>query len=323
MHGGLLLARVVGSRRPGAAAPPVGFSSMNMSLALSQRLDLLQGDRTRFRGGGAVRVDATIASGDLHRFHAEASVHFQQASLELLRQRVAVLGIDGTVPLVEDVVVRGGRSRILPADQTNAYPQVRFADQHPFLSRPGALRIEHATVADFRLDDAAGSVRIVRNQFAVDQLDAAVRGGRVAGQFLVGWRGPDSTAQLRLRLSGIEALHGGKRERFDGNAALTLSLAERAIDGRVEILRIGRHHLYDLLDEYDPHHKDAATNRVRTALGLGYPERVHLVFDRGFANMSVSFGGLARLVKVADVHGIPTGPLVERYLGPLLSLEAP
>jgi hypothetical protein len=37
--------------------------------------------------------------------------------------------------------------------------------------------------------------------------------------------------------------------------------------------------------------------------------------------MSVSFGGLARLVKVQDVHGIPTGPIVERYLGGLLSLE--
>lgn len=323
LRGGLLLARAVGKRAPGAAAPPVGFSSLTMSLGLTQRLDRLRGDPGRFKGGGAVSVEADVASGDLHRFHAAAAVHFQQASIELPKQRIAALGIDGTVPLVEDFDSHGGQTRIVPAEQANAYPQVRFADQHPFLSRPGALRIEHVTVADFTLDDAAGSVRIVRNQFAVDQLDAAVRGGRVAGQFLVDWRGPDSTAQLRLRLSGIQALHQGARERFDGNAALTVSLAQRTVDGRVEILRIGRHHLYDLLDEYDPHHKDAATNRVRTALNLGYPDRVHLLFDRGFANMSVSFGGLGKLVKVGDVHGIPTGPLVERYLGPLLALESP
>jgi hypothetical protein len=128
--------------------------------------------------------------------------------------------------------------------------------------------------------------------------------------------------QLRLRLSGVEALHGGARERFDGNLDLTMAMAQRSLDGRVEILRIGRHHLLDLLEEYDPHHKDAATNRIRTALEIGYPDRVHLLFDRGFASMSVAFGGLARLIKVAEVRGIPIGPLVERYLGPLFALEA-
>jgi hypothetical protein len=28
---------------------------------------------------------------------------------------------------------------------------------------------------------------------------------------------------------------------------------------------------------------------------------------------------LARLVKIDEIHGIPIGPLVERYLGPVLS----
>jgi hypothetical protein len=211
----------------------------------------------------------------------------------------------------------------LPATTTNSYGELRFSDQHPFLSTSGALRAERISIGDVTLSALAGNLRIARTQIAVDQLDAAFRGGRLSGQFLVDWRGPRTNAQLRLRASGIEATHGGQKERFDGNAALAASLATRSVDGRVEILRIGRHHLYDLLDEYDPHHKDAATNRLRTALGLGYPDRATVVLDRGFANLSVAFGGVARLVKVQDVRGIPTGPIVERYLGPVLSLEGP
>jgi hypothetical protein len=211
----------------------------------------------------------------------------------------------------------------LPAQSANAYPQLRFSDQHPYQSRSGALRAARIRVGDVDLTDLAASLHISRSQFAVDQLDAGLRKGRIAGSCLVDWRGPESTAQLRLRMSGIEATHGGAKERFDGNTALTIDMAERNIDGRVEILRIGRHHLYDLLDEYDPHHKDAATNRLRTALELGYPEKVHLVFDRGFASLAVQFGGLARLLSVHQVEGIPTGPLIERYLGPLFSQENP
>jgi hypothetical protein len=165
----------------------------------------------------------------------------------------------------------------------------------------------------------AGNLRVQRNLFSVDQLDAEVRGGRIAGQLLAALKGPRSTVQLRLRLSGIEALHQGTKERFDANTVLSLSMAEHTIDGRAEILRIGRHHLFDLLDEYDPHRSDAGTNKVRRALAVGYPTHLQILFDRGFASYSISFGGLARLVKIEDVKGIPMGPLIDRYLGKLFA----
>jgi hypothetical protein len=143
----------------------------------------------------------------------------------------------------------------------------------------------------------------------------------VSGQGFVDWRGRDSVVQLRLRASDIEAGAGSSRERFDANASLRLALRTRNLDGRAEILRIGRQHLLDLLDLYDPHHADVATNRVRLALGLGYPSHVRLMFERGFASLAVDFGGLARVVRVDEVRGIPTGPFVERYLGSLFPTE--
>jgi hypothetical protein len=76
-----------------------------------------------------------------------------------------------------------------------------------------------------------------------------------------------------------------------------------------------------LLDELDPKHADPGNNRIRTALSLGYPERVRLVFERGFASLHVEMGGLARIVSLSDVTGIPMGPLAEKYLGPALATE--
>src|SRR6202012_2011782 len=124
------------------------------------------------------------------------------------------------------------------------------------------------------LKDITVNLRVARNQLAIDQLDASVRGGRVAGSCLLEGLGPQSTAALRLRMSGIEATHGGAHERFDGNMALNLSLAERSLDGRGEIPRIGKPPLLALLDEYDPPPADGATNRARTARALGLPEHV-------------------------------------------------
>lgn len=319
--GGLLLARGLTHKQALNAAPPVGFSSLGMKVVVSQQLGAISDAPTRFVGKGAVIAELDLASGDLRRFHATSSLKFQHASIELPPQNIRVDDLDGLVPLVEDFVSQKGKTTFLKSGELNAYPQLRFADQHAFQSNSGALHIERVSVGGLDVTDIAVNLRVSRNQLAIDQIDASVRKGRIAGSSLIDWRGPQSTASLRLRLSGLEATHGGANERFDGNMALNLSLAERSLDGRVEVLRIGRHHLLDLLDEYDPHHSDSATNRVRTALALGYPERVHLLFDRGFASFSVAFGGLARLIKVAEVKGIATGPLVERYLGPVLSLE--
>lgn len=324
LQGGLTLARGTSRRLPAQpGTPPVGFSSLQLALDVQQRLDTLAGDPGRFHGGGSVGLTAELASGDLRRFHATATLRFHETSVELPTRHIRVSSLDGTLPIVEDFVISRGRFTLFGVQSANPYPQLRYSDQHPFVSRLGALRVARIVAGDLTIEDAAGSLRLTRNQIAVDQLDAGVRGGRLAGSLVVDWRGPDSTAQLKLRASAIESVHGGTKERFDGNAALTVSLAQRNVDGRVEVVRIGRHHLYDLLDEYDPHHKDAATNRIRKALSLGYPERAELLFDRGFASLSVSFGGLARLFKISEVRGIATGPLVERYLGPLFSLEAP
>src|SRR5581483_1161334 len=288
---------------------------------LEQKLEGLSGEPQVVSGHGLVALALRVESGDLSLFHTMASLRVENAALALPQKHLRIEALDGEIPIAEDLV-RGRHGFELvgrAADQT--YPTLRFADQHPFLSGRSFLSMALLSTDSFTVGPLAGNLRIDRNLISLDQLEMAVRGGRVTGQCILDYRGAKSALKLRVRASHVEASHGGVTEPFDGNAALTVSLEKRSIEGRAEIIHIGRHHLLDLLDLYDPHHTDVPTNRLRKALGLGYPDRARLLFDRGFASLLVEFGGLAKLVRVDEVRGIPTGPLIDKYLGPLISAE--
>ena len=146
-----------------------------------------------------------------------------------------------------------------------------------------------------------------------------VRGGRITGQCVLDWRGRHSTLEARVRATGVKSSRG---EPFDGNAAVVISGKDRSVNGRAEILRIGNRHLLDLLDLEDPHHTDPATNRVRYALSVGYPEHVRVSFNQGFGRIRITMGGLARFLSIDEIRGIPMGPIFDRAIESMSPPEA-
>jgi hypothetical protein len=196
---------------------------------------------------------------------------------------------------------------------------LRFADQHPLLSRSGFMSASSITTPHISIAPLAGNLSIHQNVFAMSQLEMGVRGGRITGQCLLDWQGEHSTLEARVRATGVQSSRG---EPFDGNAAVVISGKDRSVNGRAEILRIGNRHLLDLLDLGDPHHADPATNRVRYALGLGYPKHVRVSFNHGFGRLSITMGGPARLLSIDEIRGIPMGPIVDRMFDSLSLSEA-
>ena len=238
------------------------------------------------------------------------------ATIKLPRAGVSIESMDGEIPLTADLVARRRRHAPFALDAINTYSELRFADQHPLLSRPSFISIARADHAAGRPSPrwpATCASTTTSSRSASSR--CGVRGGRVTGQCLLDWRrgrhhGAAARARQRRRAPRTAS-------RFDGNAALVLSTRERSVDGRAEILRIGKRHLLDLLDLHDPHHADAAVNRIRRALALGYPDHVRLSFNHGFADVKITFGGLARLVSVDELRGIPMGPVIDKLLAPL------
>jgi hypothetical protein len=193
---------------------------------------------------------------------------------------------------------------------------LRFADQHPLLTRSGFLSIARLKTPFVAIEPLVGNLEIEQNVISLRQFEMGVRGGSITGQCGVDWDGPNSTLELHVRANGVQSSHG---EPFDGNIAVAISAADRTIDGRAEVLRIGERHLLDLLDLQDPLHVDPGMNRIRTALNFGYPKTLRLIFDHGFASAHLELGGLAQFVSIGELRGIPMGPIVDKMLARMLS----
>jgi hypothetical protein len=300
-----------------AARGVIDSSGIRRHLSLEGRLeqDLARASSATgtFVGSGRLTADVSVESPDLAIFRTVSALRFESVHARLPGAGIAVEALDGEVPVSADVMVRGGRTVLLRESGVNPYPALRFADQHPLLTRASFVSAARLETPAFTASPLAGNVKVEQNLVSVSQLEMGVRGGTVTGSCVLDWNGPRSTLEARVRATGVRS---SRDEPFDGNVAVVVSAADRSVEGRAEILRIGRRHLLDLLDLQDPHHTNAATNRVRRALALGYPDQVRVRFDHGFASARVTFGGLAGLLRLDELRGIPMGPLVDNALAP-------
>ncbi len=268
---------------------------------------------------GKVKVDFQVASPDLVVFRTLSSFLLQNVNVRLPESGIDIQALDGKVPLSENVELTQSGVRLLSDIDLNPYSMLRFADQHPLLSRSGFMSAGSITTPHISISPLAGNLSISQNVISMSQLEMGVRGGRITGQCLLDWQGSHSTLKAHVRATGVKSSRG---EPFDGNAAVVISGKDRSITGRAEILRIGNRHLLDLLDLEDPHHADPATNRIRYALGLGYPKNVRVRFNHGFGRLSITMGGPASLLSLDEIRGIPMGPIVDRVISSMSLPEA-
>jgi translocation and assembly module TamB len=308
-------------RRAVAAADAVpGRRSLTLDGKLDQSLGELDGAPDVLRARGRISVPFTVESGDLALFRTTAVVHLDDVTVELPGKKLRVVGARGQIPVVQELV--RGPAGLAPVGrgERGLYPQLRFSDQQPFLGVEDYLTVAELHVGDASYGPLAGNVRLDRDVLALDQLELSALGGTITGQCLVEVGGRDTRLSFRGKVTGLHPSSGD--DVLDANAALTLVPYRLGLEGRVEIVRIGKQHLYDLLDLYDPYGADVSANRVRLGLKFGYPKQVRLHFLHGFASLAVDLGGLAGAVRIDEIQGIPIGPALARWLAPVLE-ESP
>ncbi|MEA2747820.1 MAG: translocation and assembly module TamB, partial [Myxococcales bacterium] len=266
-------------------------------------------ERLAARGNASVAL--RVESPDLTTFRTVADVRVEGADLRLPGYGVIVEGADGEVPITVSLRAGPHGIRMIREDQDNPYSSLRFADQHPLLSRSSFISIRRLTLPQVTISPLAGNLQIEQNILSLRQFEIGIRGGRVTGQCALDWNGQKSTLDMHVRADGVQSSHG---EPFTGSAALVVSAAEHSIEGRADILQIGKRHLLDLLDLEDPFHADAAINKIRSSMSYGYPDKLRVTFNHGFASVHVAFGGLAGLISVGDLRGLPIGPLIDRLI---------
>jgi translocation and assembly module TamB len=298
----------------GNVATTDGRRTLSVTTTLTQDLAKLSTLPERFKGTGNVTIDANVTTPDYSsHLDVKALVKGADVSATLPRSGIELVGFNGEVPISAALDLTAAGVTLEHSEKRSPYSMLRFTDQHPLLARSGFLSITRIKTPWVTIAPLVGNLEIDRNVISLRQFEMGVRNGTITGQCGVVWDGPKSTVELHVRASGVQSSHG---EPFDGNIEVAISAADRTVEGRAEILRIGERHLLDLLDLQDPLHVDPTMNRVRWGLNFGYPDHLRLVFDHGFASVHLELGGLARLISIGDMKGIPMGPIIDNMLAP-------
>jgi hypothetical protein len=267
---------------------------------------------------GSVGLPFRLESGGLLGYRLLATLEAKQVSFVRKDGTLAVEGLNGSIPMVEEFALLPSGPVIGAGPRTSPLQDTRFFDVHPFLSQDDYVTARSISLGGLApLGPVAANMRIERSDFIIDQLQTGYRGGQIVGQVRVAWRDGDPIVRLRLNATGVRS--GKSNDVFDANTALTFVPKAMILDGKVQIVRASREHLEDILDVLDPYHESANANRVRQGLALGYPKFVRFQLHDGAVDTKVELGGLAQLVRIDEIKAVPLGPILQKYAAPSLS----
>ena len=298
----------------------VGRQAIAVQGTLRQDLAKVPLDPGVFAGSGTVAVPFRLESGDWTVYRVDASVHSTDVSLSVPALPLEIANLNGRTPIAEVVAIGpDGSAALVDEGGSDAWSRVRFADQHPFLSGATDVSMTRLTAGPLTMGPVAGNLRVAGRSLRLDQMEAAWRGGRATGQLILDLIPGNIGVGFRGNVTGIQA--GGDDEPLDANAALTASLGTLDVAGRLHLNRVGRGHVRDLLDAFDPYEENTAINRVRKWLVLGYPKSVEVEIRHNALSAGIALGGIASIVRIDPVRGVPVAPLLRRYVGPMLPKE--
>jgi hypothetical protein len=310
--------RWLGMHMPAAAGAHIpGRRALTLTGSLVQDLDAIEVAGDTIRVGGKVSLPFRVESGDLKTFRLSTRLKAEGVSARMPADGLAIKGFDGDIPLIEDLALRpGGGVTILTGPPRNIYSRTRFLDTHPFLQGDNFLSVESLSVAGQTLGPIAGNLRINRDMFSLDQLQIGYRDGRISGQVIADYQAGKPRVLFKGNLTGIRPTQS--EDVLDANATLIFVPDKLDLQGRIQVIRIGRQHLLDLLDFLDPYRENVSINRARLGLKVGYPKFLRLQMQDGFLALKISLGGAAKVVRIDEIRNIALGPFLNKYVAPYI-----
>lgn len=306
-----------GTAAAAAAQSVPGRQGVSLQGELRQDLGVLASSTKLMEAKGRIVVPFRVESGDMKVIRAEADVRMADLAVKVEQLDAWIAGVNGTMPVYQEIALGGPRGVTwLGGGASNAYSRWRFQDQRPFLSGNYYVSVAEVGYGDVRIGPIAGNAIVDRNVLRLDQLEMEAAGGTITGQCIIDLRGRETEMMFRGNLTGLRA--SNNEDRFDANAAITFLPGQMSLSGRAQVLQLGRRHLLDMMDLWDPYHEDVRANQLRMALKVGHPQRAHMRFQHGFMDMGVTMGGLASAVRLGEIRGVPLGPMMQKYLGPLM-----
>ncbi|MGB8328714.1 MAG: hypothetical protein WCE62_01205, partial [Polyangiales bacterium] len=269
----------------------------------------------RTKSAGSLTVPFTIESGDLNTYRVLATAQFRDLMLELPQYGFLIEDLDALIPIDQEFATEPDFF-VVPSKAGNAMGQKRFFDLNPFTERDSFFTVDRVQIGPEVVGPVAANLRVIGPVIAMDQIHAAYRDGFITGQFLADLNREDPEVAFRGHITGIKVEEG--KGVLDANLAMTFVPTTLIVEGKVQVVRISKDHLYAIIDALDPYHEDEDLNRVRLGLKLGYPKYVRVNFDEGLMDTKIDLGGLAGAIRIDEIKGIPVTPFLEQYVQPYI-----
>jgi len=287
---------------------------------LQQDLERIDAHPELLRAHGKVTVPFLLESGDGSLFRLQAELALDDISLTMPDVEVDIAGVQGRILLEEAFEWSPPLPpRIVPHTERNPFARTRFADIQPFFIESNLLTIKRLRWREREAGPITGIAYIDRNIISLQNLKIEKAPGIITGALVVDYLPGAESIHFRGTATGLRS--GLADSPLDANAAFVLTPATLEIDGRIQIVRISRTHLHELLDLFDPFREDLALNSLRKKLTWSYPRSVRIVMAQGLMSLQVDLGGLGALFQLGEIRGIPLGHFINRHVAPLLQGE--
>jgi hypothetical protein len=270
-------------------------------------------------GAGSAHIPWRLVLLEGSQVSLDGEIRFD--NLDIATKAFQLRGLDGGLKIEEELIWTGEALQYRYLEDTDPFQRVDFTRIQPFLENRHDLRIAQISAADKTLGPALASLNFKQNVLHLQQLDLDLFGGHLTGQVYLDTRPGAWTIGLLSRITQLDPrklLPRGSKSREQAYAPLNVRTAvefdiqRRLLQGRIDITRITREQLFQLLEIIDPDYQDEQLAQLRSALRIAHPQRLGIEMRQGLLDLEVIVSALAKPLRL---RGLPLTPLIQHFGG--------
>ncbi|MFA9460917.1 hypothetical protein [Thiohalorhabdus methylotrophus] len=307
----------------GRFATDGGEGALSGRLTLRPREEMWQAPA--LSGSGTLQAPWQVTWMDRRRFALEGRLVFRDLGLRSDRFRLA--GLSGEIPFHEELErTDSGGLRFAYLAEADPFQRVAFSRVRPYLDQSFRLDARKLEAGGVAAGPLRASLDMEQNLLRLRRFELGLLGGHLGGELYldatpgamrVGFLGRVSQVDLRPLLADEAGAAQRAYAPVSARAAVSLDVARLLLEGRVDITRITRAQLLQVLALLDPAQEDPQLDRIRSALRVAHPQRVSLRMRNSLLDLEVALSALKEPIRV---RGVPLTPLLQRYAADTLRM---
>ncbi len=292
-------------------------AQLDGTLTTTLRHDLLI--NPYFGGTGSATVPWHLVLLDGRQLSIDGETRFD--SLDITTKHFQLQGLDGRMNIAEELIWTGEQLKFRYLKNPDPFQRVDFTRVQPFLEDRDNLRADVISLDGKAFGPALASIDIKQNVVHLQQLDVDLFGGHLTGQLYLDARPGAWKIGLLSRITQLDPrqlLPQGRKSKADILAPLNMRTAvefdigQRLLQGRIDITKISREQLFQLLEIIDPDYQNEQLAPLRSALRLAFPQRLSIDMRQGLLDMEVAISALGQPLRI---RGLPLTPLIQHFAG--------